>query len=131
MTSPVPVVIALLKASTTVGARVGERIDPEIAKGDALPRVVVRQSSGRQFYGIEGAVGLRETQVTVLCAASSFTSADILAETVRDALKDVQGARVAQHKVWIRQNGEDLGSATQDAKTFQRITGYQVTIGDA
>jgi hypothetical protein len=36
--------------------------------------------------------------------------------------------KVAQHRVTILQNGEDLGSATEDGKSFQRVTGYRVSV---
>ncbi|MBY0257705.1 hypothetical protein [Methylobacterium sp.] len=66
--------------------------------------------------------------MTVLCAAANYTAADSLAETVRDALKNVRHVKVAQHRVTILQNGEDLGSATEDGKSFQRVTGYRVSV---
>lgn len=128
MTSPVPLVIALLKASSVIGAKVGDRIEPELATRDVLPRIVVRQASSRELYGLARSANAREARVTVLCAAERYTAADALAEAVRDALKDVRHAKVGQHRVTVMQDGEDVSSADPNRQNFTRITGYRVSI---
>lgn len=129
MASAIPLVIALLKAAAPVGALVNDRIDPEISKaGATLPRIVVRQSTGRQVYGLTKATGLREGRVTVLCAAKTFTAADRVAQTVIAALMDVRHAAVGNQHVTIRQEGEDTGTAEPDGSAYTRIVGFYVSM---
>jgi len=131
MTSPVLVMVALLKASVPVTAIVADRIEPEQAKkGAPLPRIVVRQVSGRTVYGLARSTDLRDTRVSVLAAASTFTAADRLAEVVRKALKDIAGAEIGQARVTVRQDGDDAGSAEPDNSAFTRITVYRVIISE-
>lgn len=41
MSSPLVLIVALLKASPGVGALVADRIEPEVAHGSDYPRIVV------------------------------------------------------------------------------------------
>lgn len=129
MANAIPLIITLLKAAVPVGAIVSDRIDPEQAKGPDLPRVVVRQSSGRRVYGLARATGLREARVSVLCAAKTFTAADRLAAVVVAALEIVRHATVASSRVTVMQDGDDTGTAEPDGSSYTRIIGFRVSIG--
>ncbi len=129
MTSAVPLVIRLLKAAAPVGALVGDRIEPERAPdGGSLPLIVVRSSSSRQVYGLARSAPLREGRLNVLCAASTYSAAEKLAEAVIAALKDVRAAKVAGKSITVMQDGEDAGTWDESGRTFNRIVGFRVSI---
>lgn len=129
MTSAIPLVIAILKASVPVGAIVSDRIEPEMAKGSTLPRIVVRQASGRRIYGLARSTGLREARVNVLCAGKTFTAADRLASVVIAALQDARHTPVAGTRVTVRQD-DDTGTAEPDGSSYTRIVGFRVSISE-
>ena len=80
--------------------------------------------------GVRNAAGLQDLGLEAVVRAEGVMSCETIcaAETVRYAQKNVRHVKVAQHRVTILQNGEDLGSATEDGKSFQRVTGYRVSI---
>jgi hypothetical protein len=84
--------------------------------------------SGRTVYGLARSTDLRDTRVSVLVAAKTFTQADRLAELVRTVLKDIVSAEIGQARVTVRQDGDDAGSAEPDGSAFTRITVYRVSI---
>ncbi|MGG3810976.1 DUF3168 domain-containing protein [Methylorubrum rhodesianum] len=127
MTSAITLTIAMLKANVPVGAIVSDRIEPEMAKNDQLPRIVVRQASGRRTYGLAKATGLREARVNVLCAAKTFTAADRLASAVIAALENGRHQTADGTRVKTFQDGDDTGTAEPNGSSFTRIVGFRVS----
>lgn len=128
MSSPLVLMVALLKASPAVGALVADRIEPEVAHGPDYPRIVVRQAGNRPVRSLKGSVALREARVNLLCAGKTFTAADRLAATVISALKDIRHARVAGQRITVLQDGDDTGSYDEASDSFTRIVGFRVSI---
>ena len=64
----------------------------------------------------------------MLCAASTYSAAEKLAEAVIAALKDVRAAKVAGKSITVMQDGEDAGTWDESGRTFNRIVGFRVSI---
>lgn len=128
MSSATVLTVRVLLASPAVGAIVGDRIEPEWTPGSELPRIVVRQATGRQHYGAAGPLPARYATLSVLCAAGSYVEADRLADTVISALKGVRNAVVGDERITLLREGADTGTWDQEGQIFQRVIGFRATI---
>lgn len=128
MSSATVLTVNVLLASAAVGAIVGDRIEPEWTPGTDLPRIVVRQASGRQHYGAGGPLPVRYATLNVLCAAASYLEADRLADLVIAALKDIRHAVVGDERITLLQEGADTGTWDKEGQIFERIIGFRATI---
>ncbi|WP_170145728.1 tail completion protein gp17 [Rhodoplanes elegans] len=128
MTTPVTVVVTLLRAAPDVAEIAGTRIYAGAApQTSAPPDLVVVRTGEAEAYDLDGATGAPETKVVVACRAATYADADRLSRAAVAALKDgvhVQGAR---HWTVTRDLVSDI-SPVDDAgsRTWVAMEGFEV-----
>lgn len=102
MTTPVTVVISLLRGDAAVAAIVAQRVYPGAApQAGTLPDMIVIRTGEDEAYTLDGSTGAPETRIIVACRAKTYAEADALARAAVAALKDgvFQGATVVRDLV--------------------------------
>ena len=126
--SAIPIVIAALQASAPVVALVGTNIHAIVApQAGAFPSCVVMATSESEEYALaEGAIGLPEARVTVICRGSSAGDVSRLGDAVVAALKNARGT-FAGSAATIWRDDVDSTDYTDEGKAFRRIVGFRVS----
>jgi hypothetical protein len=123
MTSIVPLVRAVLTASTPVSSLVATRIYPvELPQSPTLPAIVLTPSRTEDERHLSGHNRFPVSEVIIDVCASAFNACDELAETVKTALQDYRGGPVED----IASTSLDITDRGQAGNIYRRRLGFDV-----
>jgi hypothetical protein len=81
-----------ITTDSTIVALMGTRLFPnKIPQGQPLPAAEYQQNKGDREHDMEGAVGMVNSEYTVICYGESYSAAKELAEAVRKRLDGYSG----------------------------------------
>jgi hypothetical protein len=79
-------------SDTVIAALIGTRFFPnQIPQKESLPAATYQQGKGDREHDMEGAVGMVNSEYTVICYGESYSAAKELAEAVRKRLDGYSG----------------------------------------
>lgn len=125
--SALAVAIQALLADPTVFGLVSGRVYPLVApQGAAYPNLIVHMVFENEDMLLAGASEFAEARVSIECRAKDATTANTLAERVKDAFRGVQERSVSGCVASIRKEGTDVSDFSDDASVFRRILDFYV-----
>lgn len=123
MTSIVPLVRAVLTASTPVSALVANRIYPvELPQSPTLPAIVLTPARTTDERHLGGHNRYPVSEVIIDVCAAAFNACDDLAEKVKVALQDYRGAPIED----IASTSLDFTDRGQAGDIYRRRLGFDV-----
>nr|WP_276557545.1 DUF3168 domain-containing protein [Prosthecomicrobium hirschii] len=121
------VAIQSLLADPTMTGLVASRVYPLVAPQKAdYPNVIVHMIFENEDMLLAGASEFAEARVSIECRAKDATTANTLAERVKDAFRGIQERTVSGCIASIRKEGTDVSDFTDDASVFRRILDFYV-----
>jgi hypothetical protein len=121
MSTILPLIRAVLSASTPVTAVVAARIHPvELPQAPTLPAIVLTPVQTTDERTLQGHARYPVSDVVVDVCAATFAAADDLAETVKDALQNYRGGPIDD----IASTSLDITDRGQAGDIWRRRLGF-------
>ena len=123
MSTLLPLVRAVLTASTPVSAIVGARIYPiELPQAPTLPAIVLTPVRTTDERHLSGHNKFPVSEVVIDVCAATFNGADDLAEAVKTALQDYKGGPIED----VASTSLDMMDRGQAGDLYRRRLGFDV-----
>lgn len=130
MTSPVLILLNLLRASPAVAAHLGDRIHVEDAPaGTAGAYAVVRASGGERTNALSRSTGHKVARMTVIVFAETFAAADGAATAIEKALRDLR-TKVGNASVKIMPGSMPVSDTVGQPKRYRLAAQFDMHISE-